>query len=294
MFPILDLPASRIRPAGRRPVEMQKIETQEQFQAYLSRVWAPRMETENALTAFGQGKTQWGVPGFCEVCQKPATFYTDWNFSDQQTPNYRERLVCPECFLNNRQRFVMSYLNRECAAPGNRRAIYLFEQTTPFYRWALNHFAPGSVLGSEYLGIQLASGTVLNGLRHEDAMQLSFADASLDVIVSNDVLEHVPVYELALAESARVLRENGKLIFSIPFYSNQTANVPRARLENGNLRILLPEQHHGPCLVFHDYGWDLLPACRRAGFRQAYLLMYYSLDCGYWGNGHQFIFIAEK
>jgi ubiquinone/menaquinone biosynthesis C-methylase UbiE len=125
-------------------------------------------------------------------------------------------------------------------------------------------------------------------------MRLSFADASLDAIVSNDVFEHVPVYERAFAEAARVLRENGKLIFSIPFYSDQAVTVPRARLENGSVQILLPEQHHGPCLVFHDYGWDMLNTCRQAGFRQAYMLMYYSLEHGYWGDGCQFVFIAEK
>jgi SAM-dependent methyltransferase len=287
-FQIIPIPGNKIS------IEYKKIENQEQFMGYLNQVWAQRMEIEKPLTALGKGKTQWGHPGFCEVCEKPAQFYMDWNFSDQQTPNYRERLVCTNCFLNNRQRFTMNYLKRELEAPGSRGDIYLFEQTTPFYKCALKQLRPATVIGSEYLGFQHAPGALVNGLRHEDAMNLSFADASLDLIVANDVFEHVPVYPRAFAESARVLRENGKLIFSIPFYSNQTATVARAWLENGAVKFFLPGQYHGPCLVFHDYGWDMLPACQRAGFSQVYMLIYYSLNFGYWGNGCQFIFIAEK
>jgi hypothetical protein len=293
MIPTLESPLVRTLP-GCAPVESENLGDQSEFEAYLRRTWDARMQVEKTLTAFSQGKTQWSVPGYCEVCRKRMLLYMDWNFSDGQTPNYRERLVCPGCYLNNRQRWMMQYVKRALGAPGAAKNLYLFEQTTPFYRCALKQLPHASVVGSEYLGFQAQPGTVVNGIRHEDAMNLSFGDASLDLIVSNDVFEHVPDYARAFSEAARVLRTNGKLLFSIPFYANQAATVPRARLEGATLKILLPEQHHGPCLVFHDFGWDLLPACRQAGFPRVYLQAYYSLDYGYWGNGCQFAFVAEK
>jgi len=54
------------------------------------------------------------------------------------------------------------------------------------------------------------------GSRCEDITRLTFADASLDLIVSSDVLEHVPDLEAALAETARVLRPGGLHLFTVP------------------------------------------------------------------------------
>ncbi|NTV51679.1 MAG: class I SAM-dependent methyltransferase [Candidatus Firestonebacteria bacterium] len=294
MISILDSRMTRMQPGKNASLEIKNLTTQNEFNDYITQVKSPRLDLEKKFSAFGRGKKQWAVPGFCEVCEKQTLFYMDWNFSDQQTPNYRERLVCPSCLLNNRQRWVMTYLKCALKVLAPTPAVYLFEQTTPFYRWAASRLSNTALIGSEYLGFAAQPGSLINGIRHEDAMNLSFADASLDVIVSNDVLEHVPVYERALEESARVLREKGKLIFSIPFYTNRDETSPRARLEHNAVKLLLPAEYHGPCLVFHDFGWDLLPACRRAGFRQAQMLLYYSPGFGYLGNGCQFIFIAEK
>jgi SAM-dependent methyltransferase len=72
--------------------------------------------------------------------------------------------------------------------------------TRSFYR---DHIAPGTVR---------ADGAVC-----QDITRLTFRDASLDLIVSSDVLEHVPDLETAFRESARVLRPGGHM--SSPFRS---------------------------------------------------------------------------
>jgi SAM-dependent methyltransferase len=105
----------------------------------------------------------------------------------------------------------------------------------------------------------------------EDARALSFGDASLGTIVSNDVFEHVPDIDRAPAECARALRPGGRLYFSIPFHE-RAETVQRAALRDGEIVELLPPQYHeNPIdpkgsLVFYDYGWDILERCRRAGF----------------------------
>lgn len=48
------------------------------------------------------------------------------------------------------------------------------------------------------------------------ALELPFADGSVDNIISIDVLEHLPEPEHALKEMARVSRPGGKLILSTP------------------------------------------------------------------------------
>ena len=177
--------------------------------------------------------------------------------------------------------------------------VYLYEQVTPFFTWATRSL-PGPLIGSEYLGHDVPGGTETDGIRHEDALALSFGDASLEVIVSNDVFEHVPDIDRSLAECVRVLRPGGRLLFSIPFHAGADETVQRAALSNGEVVELLPPQYHGnpvgdgQSLVFYDHGWDILERCRRAGFADAHVLGYWSALYGYLGGGLQMTFAARR
>lgn len=241
----------------------------------------------------------WSLPGICQACGKPTHLEGDWQFSDGRTANLRERLVCPRCHLNNRQRFMAHLMRTALGHRPDRVNAYLYEQVTPFFTWA-ERALDGDVAGSEYLGPHAVGGEVVDGVRHEDAQALGFNTASLDVVVSCDVFEHVPDIDRALSESARVLRAGGTMFFSIPFHEQADASVCRADLRNGTLVELLPPEYHGNpiseggSLVFHDLGWDILDRTLRAGFRDAYLLGYYSWLYGYLGGGLQLLFVAER
>jgi len=50
-----------------------------------------------------------------------------------------------------------------------------------------------------------------------DVTCMSFRDKSLDGVICSEVLEHVPNYQAALDEFARVLRPGGKLLITSPF-----------------------------------------------------------------------------
>lgn len=52
-----------------------------------------------------------------------------------------------------------------------------------------------------------------------DAHVLPIADASVDTILSLEVLEHVPDPDRCVAEMARALRPGGKLLITVPFVS---------------------------------------------------------------------------
>jgi SAM-dependent methyltransferase len=49
-----------------------------------------------------------------------------------------------------------------------------------------------------------------------DALRLPFADDAFDLVVCSEVLEHLPDYESALEELARVCRPGGSLAVSVP------------------------------------------------------------------------------
>jgi SAM-dependent methyltransferase len=173
------------------------------------------------------------------------------------------------------------------------------EQITPIFKWAVTKFNKHTIIGSEYLGYEYAGGSVVNGLRHEDIENLSFTDGQLDLIVSNDVFEHVPNPAKAFAECARVMKTGGVMLATIPFHSNDEFSVIRARIINGQLEHNLPPAFHGNpvseegSLVFTDFGWDLLSVIKNAGFSDVALEIYASSEFGHLGGG-QSIFRAIK
>jgi ubiquinone/menaquinone biosynthesis C-methylase UbiE len=61
--------------------------------------------------------------------------------------------------------------------------------------------------------------------------RLSFADESIDLVLSSDVLEHVPDPYAAHAEVRRVLRPGGRHVFTVPF--NQGAHLDDVRARSG-------------------------------------------------------------
>jgi SAM-dependent methyltransferase len=51
-----------------------------------------------------------------------------------------------------------------------------------------------------------------------DLLSLPFPDASFDVVMASEVLEHIPADEIAMAEIARVVRPGGRVAVTVPRY----------------------------------------------------------------------------
>ncbi|MGC2047296.1 MAG: class I SAM-dependent methyltransferase [Gallionella sp.] len=98
-----------------------------------------------------------------------------------------------------------------------------------------------------------------DGARCESITRLTFTDNSVDLIVSSDVLEHVPDLVVAFKETARVLRPGGIHLFTVP---PRDRTRRRAEFIDGKLKHSAePEYHSDPLnlsgiLTFWDIGPD--------------------------------------
>jgi len=267
----------------------------QEYRQYCNSVVAERCHRADlGILALHAKDEAWTVPGWSILADREVEFAVDqlsggvlvdgaWN------PNLRERLVCPVTGLNNRQRPICTLVAQRCV-PGLR--LWFMEQVTPVFNWAHTALGNCEVIGSEYLGPDCPSGTEINGLRHEDCERLSFADGSLDMIVSNDVFEHVANPGQAFSECARVLKTGGQMIATIPFSMGSDKSITRAILnDRQELDHLLEPVYHGNpisedgSLVFTDFGWNVLDEIIESGFRDCFFYIYHAPELGHYGNG---------
>jgi len=242
--------------------------------------------------------------GFCCVCGTHTRFLTSLMYSTGNTPdgkpmpNWREHMQCEHCGLVNRMRAALNFLHTY-APPEKDSWIYVTERLTRTYQWLAERYP--MLQGSEYFGPSHQPGSIVDGIRHEDVMNLSFAENSFDRVLSFDVLEHVPDPDRAFSELFRVLKPGGVLIFSVPFSSDSAVDIVRAALEkDGTITHHMSAEYHGNpidpeggALCFRYFGWEVLDKLRAVGFGKVRCLAYWSEEQGYLGR-EQYIFVAEN
>lgn len=105
---------------------------------------------------------------------------------------------------------------------------------------------------------------MVEGYRCEDLEGLSFPDESIDLHVTQDVIEHLFDPYRAFQEIARTLRPGGAHVFTVPLVNKLRPSRRRARLDDaGNVIHLAPPVYHGNpideagSLVTIDWGFDI-------------------------------------
>jgi hypothetical protein len=116
-----------------------------------------------------------------------------------------------------------------------------------------------------------ARGDVIDGVRCEDLTRLTYPNASFDLVLTSETLEHVPDLAAALGEVRRVLAPGGRHLFTVPLLPGVPATFARTVLGRDGTPV-----HHAPPIchpggdvgypVFTEFGADLPDLLRRAGF----------------------------
>jgi len=231
-----------------------------------------------------------------KVCGNETEFS---NFSE----NLRESGSCAVCGSSNRQRQMAWMLRRRLYLPPTGElafcegfGIYNAESSGPLHTRLARH---AGYVCSEYFGDAHQGGTIIDGIRHEDLRQLSFADASFDLVLSSDVLEHMPSPYDAHRDIFRVLKPGGRHIFTVPFNAHAQADDIRARIVDGRIEYLAEALYHGDpvrpdegILVWTIFGTQMMQQLEAIGF-VATAWNLYEPESGIIGPGN-IVFEARK
>jgi SAM-dependent methyltransferase len=118
-------------------------------------------------------------------------------------------------------------------------------------RYSCSFFFEGVSLGAQH-----------QGARCENLEQLTFADDTFDLFVTQDVFEHVFQPDRAVREIMRVVKPGGAHVFTAPKHKGLRHTSQRARLDGSTVVHIQHPQYHGNpigdgrSLVTWDYGDD--------------------------------------
>lgn len=164
--------------------------------------------------------------------------------------------ICLRCHANQRYEMLSRYLRGAFPDIGSLDILEL-DYGSPLQ----NYLRGGRSYMRSFYRDNVSPGTVRDdGAVCQDITRLTHPDESLDLIISSDVLEHVPDVAAAFRESTRVLRAGGAHVFTVP---PRLATRRRATVEDGStVHLTDPEYHRDPLsaagiLAYWDFGPDL-------------------------------------
>ncbi len=227
--------------------------------------------SEAVVTSHAQNRS-----GFAETCYICGSF----TFFASQHGNLREA-QCARCGSTKRISDVARTVSTLYGPPGDDplplpavlnslRRLRIFEAAASGPIHNILAALPGYTC-AEFLD-HVDPGQLRNGVRCEDLTRLTFADDTFDLVITQDVFEHIIDFEGAFSQVFRVLKPSGRHVFTVPV----NMSYPTRRRVNasgeGNQTNLHPPVYHGDplrssgSLVAVDFGVDLVSILEKLGF----------------------------
>lgn len=180
----------------------------------------------------------------------------------------RESSFCPRCGNSSRTRFLAEATVKTIPLGADCLVDWVQKANKKHLRVAeingcgqlheiligLNHLSYSEFVPERDIKTRVKN--FLKDIRREDLHSLSYKDGSFDLVINSDVLEHVPDYKLAIAESTRVLKTGGVFLFTIPLiWRRKTLS-----------RTKMKPSYHGSGesdnLVITEFGGDVVSASK--------------------------------
>lgn len=209
----------------------------------------------------------------CFICGSVAGFRIQKHFSLREAK-------CPVCSASKRNNdlagvILSTLLGKEDlsliqALPlfeGHR--IFEAQNSGPIHDILIS--LPGYI-SSEYFENVSGGSIHESGVRSENLENLSFPENWFDLVITQDVMEHVRNPDRAFGEIHRVLKPDGWHIFTVPFHEGKATRRRIKADGTSSVSFLLPAVYHGDplnpdgVLVCTDFGDDIIDYLNSIGF----------------------------
>jgi SAM-dependent methyltransferase len=193
--------------------------------------------------------------GYCCCCESQVVFSATQSW-------LRDHYLCSKCGCIPRERALMHCI--ETFSPAWK--TYAIYEPAPILRGTSLRLQRQA---RSYVASQCDPDYPLGALHpagflNQDLERLTFADSSFDLVVTQDVCEHIFQPEQAFAQIARVLKKGGAHVFTVPLINKQAPSAITAqRHADGSVsHLITPEYHGNPIsnqgsLVTRHWGYDI-------------------------------------
>ncbi|WP_424355160.1 class I SAM-dependent methyltransferase [Methanobacterium sp. MBAC-LM] len=209
--------------------------------------------------------------GRCNICGKITIFLLTTNIEQA-----RGDFICIYCRSYSRKRHVAKIINELISdtsyisqIPDKIDKIHLYnlDVDDAFYNvlYGMDSFVCSDFLPDTELGTEIKKGVFC-----QDIEKLTFPNESFDLVITEDVFEHVRNYENGFNEILRVLKKGGYHIFTIPFNFDKNTIKMVKTSGNKDIPILPPEYHEsksGKVLTYRTFGLNLYKFLDSIGFK---------------------------
>lgn len=213
-----------------------------------------------------QPKFEFRTPGHCPLCGYDTEFIAvrDGPIAEQWYPHwFRDSLLCSCCGSIPRGRAIFTVvemlypdwrdLQMHESSPGPGGASQRFREEC--HRYLASQYDEPLGFGNTH-----PSGRY----RSENLEAQTFPNESFDLVITQDVFEHLFAPDKAIAEIARTLRPGGAHVLTVPIINGRRPSVRRARRDAAGVTLLAEAHYHGNpmcnegSLVTIDWGYDIV------------------------------------
>ena len=193
------------------------------------------------------------------------------------TQNLRESIIAKGILSRNRALLMVLEHTYGSLTRLANQDVYLVEALSGLAHWMRRHLGEKRLHLSEFLE---NAEYEMHKIPHQDLCALTYANQSFDLVLCNELFEHIRDLDLAFREIARVLRPGGRLVATCPLAFGQQESIVKAihNWETGLPSLQTEPEFHGDpvrpnrgSLVYRIPGWEILDQLRAAGFTQAYI-----------------------
>ena len=237
------------------------------------------------------------IAGRCNVCGADTTFLC----ADKVL--YRETLTCGVCLATSRYRSMargvlqaireLTGIEAASLAELQRKkspvTLRVYDTQVPFRVTTCAYPLPERLAALPWIDLEISlykpgqtPGARLDARTSIQNLEaLTFPDASFDIVLTSDVMEHVRLHDRAHAEIARVVKPGGVYMFTVPHYRHQRETYYRVQIVNpddpSTDLYLCEKEYHGDqnaedgmALSYRSYGTDIDEVLNALGFDVEY------------------------